>query len=177
MDVRIIFKDRSMRVTRVVGSATAPHALMYVERNCFANCVSNQPAMEALAGEPLEVVAGSLGVCSPEPVWYEWGGAGSKPHETVAQFVKCAHTGLRDVHFWLRGTRTGTIWDVLDPYLLDVVAPAHAKIVTAPPLGLVAGETREDLESRRGLRYLPATAVVNQVLVRRYMSELRFVAM
>lgn len=147
-------------------------SLHYVERNCFSNCVNNMEAMETLAGCALTVVAGSLGLCAPPPTWYEWGGYGDAPHTTVKQFVSCPVTGLPDVHFWFEAA-DGNIWDVLDLYLLNTVAPTFKKTVDRRGLVhgyFVNGKPASELESI-GLKYVKTTPLVEEILVRRHISN------
>jgi hypothetical protein len=166
-DVRIEFCQRDGASGPAVGAdaSSAKLTLRYVERNCFFNALQNLDAMEKLSGEQLCIVAGSLGLCAPLPCWFEWGGTGSTPHATVAQFAKCPVTGLPDVHFWLE-SQNGKVFDVLDMYLTEKVAPFHHKTVDTGGLmhGVLVQGTSAELEER-GLRYIPATPLVQTCLI------------
>jgi hypothetical protein len=149
--------------------------LLYLERNCFSNCVKNMMVLETLAGCELELMAGSFGLCMPSPIWYEWGGSEEKLFHTVKEFRACEVTGLPSVHFWLE-SEDGKIWDVLDPYILEIVAPTHRKTIDTRDFVhgcLIAGKTREELVSR-GLQYVPAPPLVQEILVKIHASSIRF---
>lgn len=166
-DLRIVFIRRDGTVLRAVGAdvSNAKVTLKYVERNCFFNAVQNLRDMEKVAGTELALVAGSLGLCSPSPCWYEWGGDGPTPHQTVARFVKCPITGMQDAHFWLE-SRDGIVYDVLDAYLMEVVAPFHGKKVDTSGFahGVLVRGSKEELE-KIGLKYVPATELVQTCLI------------
>lgn len=151
--------------------------LLYVERNCFSNCVKNLFPMEALAGCQLRITAGSLGMCTPSPVWYEWGGTGDSVFHTVQQFRKCQFTGLPSVHFWLESELDGKIWDVLDVlYLVEKAAPLLKKTIDTSTFVhgcLIAGRTREELEAC-GLKYVPADPMVQEILEKKHVLSTEF---
>jgi hypothetical protein len=146
--------------------------LQYIERNCFGNCIKNMEPFETLAGCELTVVAGSLGLCSPPPTWYEWGGDGDVPHATVKQFRSCPVTGLPDVHFWFESADE-KIWDVLDLYLVNIVAPVRGKVIDRSGLVhgcLVAGKSRAELELI-GLKYVRTSPLIEEILVRKHIAN------
>jgi hypothetical protein len=171
--VAIEFRNRKLSTTKRLGPRNSKHTLVYIERNCFSNCIMNMEDVQLLAGQPLEIVGGSLGLCVPEPVYYEWGGNCSRPNQTVKEFARCPLTGMRDIHYWFQ-TVDGLVWDVLDPYL-DFVAHVHGKhILNRQELvhgHLIAGKSREQLEKEFGLMYLPASTLVQEVMVRKQISS------
>lgn len=175
--IYIEFRDANARLLRRVTdvlpgdpSSGKTIGLKSISRNCFSNSLMNLTAFEQLAGEPVSLVAGSLGLCLPPPTWFEWGGERDVPHTAVHQFRKCPVTGLPDVHFWVQ-TERGTIWDIVDDYTVDIVAPTHGKTITTTGLlcggRLIAGESVEALRAR-GLEYVPASDVVQHVLVNKH---------
>lgn len=164
--IRFEFLDREGIFQSAAGASVADASIVlkYVERNCFFNAVQNIRDIERLSGlSDLNVVAGSLGLCVPEPCWYEWGGSGDTPHQTVARFAKCPITGGQDAHFWLQAG--DIILDVLDPYLINTVAVYHNKKIDVSTFmhGVLVQGTAEELESR-GLRYVPADPLVQACL-------------
>lgn len=140
-----------------------------VARNCFGNCSMNKEPFERLTGASLRVVAGSLGLCSSEPVWYEWGGMFDKPHSRVIEFLECPITGDPDVHFWLED-ETGNVYDVVDRYLRRVVAPAQNRTISTEAFAhgcVILGMSKDELK-KAGLLYLPADPLVQQVLSKKH---------
>ena len=147
--------------------------LLYMERNCFSNCVKNMAALESLAGCTLELMAGSFGLCQPSPTWYEWGGQYDTVFTTVHQFSKCQFTGLPSVHFWFE-TTDGSIWDVLDLYVIETVAPVHCKSLDRSSFlhgCLIPGRSRKELKAC-GLAYVPASPLVQDILVRKHADNI-----
>ena len=162
----IEYRSREGRVLENVGSCVQGTFMISVERNCFGNCVTNQGYLETMAGVPLHLVAGSLGLCNPAPTWYEWGGMGETVYTTAAQFAACPLTGLPSVHFWLE-TEDGEVWDVLDRYLIRVVAKTWSKKIDTSDFALkriVTGKSREVLKAR-GLEYVPAAPRIQKTLI------------
>jgi hypothetical protein len=165
-----------MKVTKTVGNAASPNLLLYVERNCYSNCLMNWKRMEVVAGTPLKMVSGSLGLNNPPPVWFEWGGAAGKAYSTVKQFSSCPVTGLPDIHFWFQDA-DGKVWDVVDPYIMHTVAPVHKKTVMVDALldgCFIAGKTCEELKSL-GLLYIPADPLVQDVMAQKHSKNITFV--
>ena len=175
--ITLEFYNRNCQLTKKFPSKkkTLTH-LVYIERNCFSNCVKNMCAMEALAGCELELIAGSVGLCSlPGEIWYEWGGFKNQPHTTVQQFRRCEFTGLPDVHFWFE-TPDGKIYDVVDRYLLETVAPLYKKTVECTSFVhgyVILGHTRAALETC-GLTYVPASPLVQEILVKHHAANIAF---
>lgn len=173
--VYIRFLDQNLQVVKTCGPREAQTKLFYVERNCFGNSCTNQIEMQVLAGEPLEIVAGSLGLCAPAPTWYEWGGYNDTVHTTVHQFRRCTTTGMSSCHFWLQGVHSGKIWDVLDPYLVEQVAPPRHKTINVDTLvhgWLCAGLTVEELE-RCGLKYVRTELLIEKILLQHHTNTCR----
>ena len=170
--LRITFFKRDASLLLSCGPEHAEITLQYVERNCFFNALLNLPAMEILAGKDLQLTAGSLGLCSPGPAWFEWGGTKDVPHTTVSQFSKCPVTSLPDVHFWVEDG-DGLVYDVLDPYLTAVVAPYHKKQIETEGLvhGVaILGKSKLELESF-GLKYLAAEPLVQVILTKQRIKK------
>ena len=71
---------RDATLIRIVGKKDAQISFLSIERNCYGNCVTNYKKMLELARKPLKIVAGSLGLCNPAPVWFEFGGHVSEPY-------------------------------------------------------------------------------------------------
>lgn len=169
--ILIEFYKRDKTCFKRVGNADDDLAIYFrhVERNCFSNCIMNLQSFEKLAGCTLELIAGSCGLCTPDPVWYEWGGLGSTRHVTVADFVKKnVVPGMTEMHFWFEDA-DGRVWDILDPYLVTVVVPAHRKRIATSAFWhgwLIPGVDRNTLREG-GLLYEPADALVQDVLVKR----------
>ena len=171
--VTICFYSRdSVMQKEHTARKSATTYLRYIERNCFSNCIMNIEPLESLAGCALTATAGSLGLCSPTPTWYEWGGYGDVPHTTVKQFSSCPVTGLPDVHFWFE-SEDGKIWDVLDLYLIHTVAPVHKKTIDCSGLVhgcFIAGKTRVELESI-GLKYISTTPLIEHILIEKHAAN------
>lgn len=157
------YYTRTMELKKRVGKAEAPLIFKCIERNCFGNCLMNLKNMNALAGKSLKIVAGSLGLCDPPPVWFEFGGTGSETHTVVHQFTNPTTT---DVHFWLED-EDGNVWDVVDEYLHATVAPFHRKRIDTSEFlegSLINGISKERLKER-GLAYIAADPSVSSMLV------------
>lgn len=167
-------RDCKLKKQFLAKNKTFTH-LQYIERSCFSNCVKNMCHMEALAGCELELVAGSLGLCSPLPVWYIWGGFQEEIFQTVKQFRTCRVTGAPSVHFWFQNEQDGTIWDVLDVlYFLETAAPLVKKTVDTSGFVhgcLIPGKTSKELESC-GLKYVPASPLIQEILVRKHTAKI-----
>lgn len=182
-DVKITFYDRPQRhktdkpleVRKSVGPMHATRELRYIERNCFSNVTMNLYVLEEIAGATLQVMCGSLGVNDPAPAWYEWGGTMSSdaPCSTVIEFVE-RQSGKINAHFWLEDDNEN-VWDVLDVYLLDVVVPFHRKRIDTSAFvhgHLIPGMSRTELK-KRGLEYVPASSLVQEVLCRRQAARVQ----
>jgi hypothetical protein len=179
VDLRVEFMDRQLRTVGFAGTAGAAESVAWVERSCFSNALRLLPIAERAAGKELFIVAGSLGLSAPPPVWYEWGGFGAVRHEYVHQFARCAVTGLPSVHFWISDAEAGLpgrVFDVLDPYLQRVAEIRGKRIDRAGLLHGVAivGLELDDLE-RRGLRYAAASPLVSDVMVQRTSQRMKIV--
>ena len=169
--IRFYSRDRTMKKEHSAKKKTVTY-LQYIERNCFGNCIQNMEPLVSLAGCELFPTAGSLGLCSPSPTWYEWGGDKDVPHTTVRQFNACPVTGLPDVHFWFE-SEDGKIWDVLDLYLLHTVAPVHKKNIDRSGLVhgcFITGKSKAELESI-GLKYVKTTPLIEEILVRQHIDH------
>lgn len=166
-----------VRVVASRGDPKSPHKILSIERNCYSNCVMNKEELEKLAERPLTIVGGSLGLCSPSPTWFEWGGNGDIPHKTVVQFCDCIVPGTHDMHFWLE-SEDEYVWDVLDPYLVDVATIHKKRIDTTTFLNdhLICGESKAVLQTR-GLLYISAQPLVQQVMKKRCDAKQCFVKM
>lgn len=176
LDFCIEFKRRNLHLVKCVGDTTSVNILTYIERNCYSNCLVNCPVMQKIANCPLKIVCGSLGLCDPPPVWFEWGGFADTPHQTVKQFNKCPFTGLPDVHYWLEN-EGGKVWDVLDIYLTDTVAPFQKKCIASnvlPAGHLIPGMTYDELKGV-GLMYVPAEPLVQEVMMNISETKVRLV--
>lgn len=165
----------SVKVKHVFGSQGSRYTLSCLTRNCFSNMLTNKPTMTEMAGKDVEIVAGSLGVCDPAPVYFEWGGMGSSVYTKFHEFIKCPITGLPSVHWWCVDA-DGKVWDVLDPYLFLVAKTWGKTIDTAGFIHgrLIAGKSVEELE-RQGLKYIRCDSVVDAALFKRFSENVRFV--
>jgi hypothetical protein len=177
--VCFVFMNRGLDRVVFERGVSGGAQIVLVERSCFTNCIRMMQLMEHAAGKELYIVAGSLGLCVPEPVWYEWGGDDSQPFTAVKDFARCAYTGLPSVHFWLSDAppgQPGLVYDVLDPYIVTT-ANVHAKFLQTRELlhgvGIV-GLTKTACEAI-GLRYVQASPLVTEVMMRRTLSRTRMV--
>ena len=156
------YYTRGRDFIKTAGKKDAAISFLSIERNCYGNCVMNYKEMMDLARKPLKIVAGSLGLCNPEPVWFEFGGHKSEPHTKVHQFTNKSEN---DVHFWLED-EDGNVWDVMDLYMLDVVAPFRKKKITTTDFleGVVINGISKETLKECGLAYIAADEHVSEIL-------------
>lgn len=104
--------------------------LTYLENNCFGNIVTNKKSFESLAGKKLSAACGAVGLCSPTPTWWEWGGTlmGSDAVLTAKNLLTCPLTGKKNCHFWLEDA-DGLVYDVVPLYLMQFVARVQKKTI------------------------------------------------
>ena len=138
--------------------------LQAVDCNCSGNVFANLPALRDLFGVELHVECGSFGLVKPDgSTWVEWG---VNAH-TTEQYLRNDVAPGKNCHFWLRDAE-GRVFDVLQRYVIDVVAPAHGvRLDLSRFCGeqIVNGWSRDALRDEANMVYEPASPGVQASII------------
>ena len=138
--------------------------LQAVDCNCSGNVFANLSALQDLFGVELHVECGSFGlVKSDGTTWVEWG----VNARTTEQYLRNNVAPGKNCHFWLQDAE-GRVFDVLQRYVIDVVAPAHGVCLDLSRFcgqQIVDGWTRDALRDEANLVYEPASPDVQASII------------
>jgi hypothetical protein len=134
-----------------------------VDRNCSGNAYANKGPLQHAFETELHLACGGFGMIREDgTVWDEWG----VDAQTVDEYKNNNFPRGKSCHFWLEDGE-GRVFDVLQSYCIDVVAPAQGvKLDTSHFLMdcIVNGFTQDELR-RAKLVYRPAAPDVQRKII------------